>query len=72
MFFKTVVAITQTLNLSLSMYLNYWQWVKTRILKQMVYFRRFNKQFQSRDENKIWKVGKTTDYSALVNEISHQ
>ena len=38
----------------------------------MVYFRRFNKQFQSRDENKIWKVGKTTDYSALVNEISHQ
>ena len=38
----------------------------------MVYFRRFNKQFQSRDENKIWKVGKTTDHSALVNEISHQ
>ena len=42
------------------------------ILKLMIYFKRFNKQSQGRDENKIWKVGKTREYSALINEISHQ
>ena len=45
---------------------------KKRILKLMMYFRRFNKQSQDRDENKICKVGKTTECSALVNERSHQ